>query len=336
MEKMTKEMLQQLENAATERRESIRKSKDDCHISGTAYYVSADGDDTADGLHPTRAWKTLDRVNAAPMQPGDGVLFCRGDVFRGGIDAKAGVTYAAYGVGEKPRLYGWSRDLADPSLWEIADAEQHIWKYTEPILDAGTLVMNGGEAWCRKLIPSYIQGRFVCREDETEFAKKEAEEISKLRKIVNGGKNRLVSAKNGFLAIDFDTDLVAIHDVARCMITPEMITNVVKDAIKFGAASASSLVVDTVKRIDDEGFIVRTENRSELRLAGTPQIFCKESYGRAILSADEDDLTLTDDNSLMERVGTRIFLTDVGATNIKITRAEDIPYCEYLIERGEK
>ena len=147
----------------------------------------------------------------------------------------------------------------------------------------------------------------VCREDETEFAKKEAEGISKLRKIVNGGKNRLVSAKNGFLAIDFDTDLVAIHDVARCMITPEMITNVVKDAIKFGAASASSLVVDTVKRIDDEGFIVGTENRSELRLAGTPQIFCKESYGRAILSADEDDLTLTDDNSLMERVGTRIF-----------------------------
>ena len=46
-------------------------------------------------------------------------------------------------------------------------AEKHIWKLNEPILDCGTLVFNGGEAHCRKLIPSYIEGRFVCRDDES-------------------------------------------------------------------------------------------------------------------------------------------------------------------------
>ncbi len=167
MKQTTDGLLRQLEENATVRCQEIKNSKDACCIAGTVYYVSADGDDEADGLHPARAWKTLDKVNEAALQPGDGVLFCRGDIFRGSIVARAGVTYAAYGEGEKPRLYGWSRDLADPSLWVLSDAEHHIWQLAEPILDAGTLVMNGGETWCRKLIPSYIHGRFVCREEES-------------------------------------------------------------------------------------------------------------------------------------------------------------------------
>jgi hypothetical protein len=94
------------------------------------------------------------------------VCFKRGDLFRGFVNAQEGITYAAYGVGEKPKFYGWDKSLAEESLWELYDAEHHIWKMREKILDCGTLVFNEGEAHSRKLIPSYIQGRFVCREDE--------------------------------------------------------------------------------------------------------------------------------------------------------------------------
>lgn len=163
----TKEFLDQLEELSAERREAIRNAKDELVITGVTYYVSADGDDDADGKTPETAWKTPARVSAAELCRGDGVRFRRGDVFRGTVKTKPGVTYCAYGVGEKPKLYGWDRDLADPALWTLTDAEHHIWRYNEPILDCGTLVFNHGEAHCRKLIPSYINSKFVCRDDES-------------------------------------------------------------------------------------------------------------------------------------------------------------------------
>jgi len=83
------------------------------------------------------------------------------------VRTRPGVSYGAFGTGCKPRLYGWDKDLADPALWTLADADHHIWKMNEKILDPGTLVFNEGEEHCRKLIPSYIDGRFVCRDDES-------------------------------------------------------------------------------------------------------------------------------------------------------------------------
>ncbi|MBR6766839.1 MAG: hypothetical protein IKM02_02695, partial [Clostridia bacterium] len=107
------------------------------------------------------------KVSSAVLQAGDGVLFRRGDLFRGAVHAQAGVSYGAYGTGAKPRLYGWDKDLADPSLWTLYDETHHIWKMNEKILDPGTLVFNEGTAHCRKLIPSFIGGVFVCRNDES-------------------------------------------------------------------------------------------------------------------------------------------------------------------------
>lgn len=149
------------------RKTEILNASDTLEIRGTTYYVSEDGDDANDGLTEARAWRTLARVSEAALLPGDGVRFRRGDLFRGSLRTKPGVTYAAYGQGPKPKLYGWDKSLADPKLWELVDAAHHIWHLTEPILDCGTLVFNDGEAHCRKLIPSYRDGKFVCREDES-------------------------------------------------------------------------------------------------------------------------------------------------------------------------
>jgi len=162
-----REYLQQIETLSEQRRQDILQAADDLRIPGKIFYVSEDGKDDNDGCSPEQAWKTLEKVSAAPLHEGDGVLFRRGDVFRGWVKTRPGVSYGAYGSGEKPRLYGWDRNLADAALWEPADAEHHIWHLTEKILDPGTLVFNEGEAHSIKLIPSYIQGRFVCRNDES-------------------------------------------------------------------------------------------------------------------------------------------------------------------------
>ena len=134
---------------------------------GTVYYVSNSGDDDNDGKTPQTAWKTLERVSKAYLYEGDAVLFKRGDLFRGNIKAKSGVTYSAYGEGDKPKLYGGCKSLADPKLWELYNEEYNIWKCKEKMLDSGTIVFNDGEAHSRKLIPSYRDLQFVCREDES-------------------------------------------------------------------------------------------------------------------------------------------------------------------------
>ena len=167
MIKATDAFLKEVDALCDARKQEILNAKDEITIHGTAYYVSNDGDDANDGKSPETAWKSLAKVTEAALCEGDGVFFRRGDLFRGFIKAQAGVTYGAFGEGEKPKLYGWDKSLADASLWELYDAEHHIWKLTEKILDAGTLVFNEGETHCRKLIPSYIGGQFVCRDDES-------------------------------------------------------------------------------------------------------------------------------------------------------------------------
>lgn len=170
MRENDKKALITIDRLAAQRKEEILHSKDEVFLTGTAYYVSADGDDKADGKTPQTAWKTLKKVSSADLQAGDGVFFNRGDVFRGYVRAQAGVTYAAYGEGDKPKFYGWDKNLADKSLWILYDEKRCIWRLREAILDCGTLVFNGGEKHAKKLIPSYMGGRFVHRDaPEREF-----------------------------------------------------------------------------------------------------------------------------------------------------------------------
>ena len=154
--------------------------------------------------------------------------------------------------------------------------------------------------------------------------------------LVSGGNTRAQSAKNGFMAIGEKTDFVAIHDCARCLITPDMIDSVIKVAFEKGAATAACKVTDTVKLVDDNRRIISTIPREKVYRAQTPQVFSKDLYQKALLNAaDKLDLA-TDDNMLVEEIGGRIECVDLGAYNIKITVAEDIPFAEFILkQRGE-
>ena len=138
MKRATDSFLREIEMMAQIRKHQILNAADAQNVRGCTYYVSNQGDDANDGKSPASAWQTLARVSEATLSPGDAVFFCRGDLFRGYLKTAPGVTYAAYGEGEKPRFYGWEKDLADPALWELSDAAHHIWHLKEKILDCGT------------------------------------------------------------------------------------------------------------------------------------------------------------------------------------------------------
>ena len=113
---------------------------------GTAYYISNDGDDRAAGTSPDTAWATIGRLNEADLNYGDAVFFRRGDVWRAAqVESWPGVTYSAYGEGEKPGLYGSVENGGGAekwSLWYEGEDGRKIWIYYQPMLDCGAIALT--------------------------------------------------------------------------------------------------------------------------------------------------------------------------------------------------
>ena len=133
--------------AATDKRiEEIRNAPNmEIPEDATVYYVSEYGDDENDGLTEDTAWLTLDKVNAVYLTPGTYVCFQRGSTWRGYLNAQPGVTYTAYGEGDKPILMASPENGADPDMWEETEYE-NVWKYkTKFDLDVGCIIFNEGE-----------------------------------------------------------------------------------------------------------------------------------------------------------------------------------------------
>lgn len=131
-------------------RNKILNSKDSLKVSGTKYYISSkSGNDDNDGLTPQTAWQTADAatLNSFLFKPGDAVLFERGCVFRttSQIFCKTGVSYGAYGTGEKPVIYGSVRNYSYPGLWTPSN-KKNVWKMTVILEDAGIIVFEHGKA----------------------------------------------------------------------------------------------------------------------------------------------------------------------------------------------
>ena len=176
----------------------------------------------------------------------------------------------------------------------------------------------------------------VIKDGEEDFAKAETVGITKLYRIVTGGKTRAESARLGFYAIPENADFVAIHDAARCLVTPSNISAVISDAVTHGAATAATAASDTVKIVTLDGFVSDTPDRSLVMLAATPQIFKTDIYKSALAASASDDVTVTDDNMLVERAGFKVYCTETGKENIKITHAGDVEYAELILRRREK
>lgn len=173
----------------------------------------------------------------------------------------------------------------------------------------------------------------VSHSEDIQLVKNELLSINKPVKVVLGGKTRAESARNGFEAVSEFARFVAIHDAARCLITPEEIEIVIEIAVQHGAASAVMPVSDTVKEVDEQGRIKATIPRENLRRAATPQIFLKDLYKLALDNSDVEDMTITDDNILLERIGVDVYTVNTSCDNIKITTSEDLDIASAILKK---
>lgn len=182
-----------------------------------------------------------------------------------------------------------------------------------------------------KLVSSIIL--VVRAEDIGAFDKTVLAKYPKISSVIAGGNSRAESAKNGFLIVPKETEFVAIHDAARCLITSENIGKIILSAFEYGAATAASPVTDTLKLMGSDGMISATVSRVGLYRAETPQVFSAEKY-RAALAAYSGKLEdITDDNMLFENIGEKIFPVMTGGENIKITTERDLEYAEFVLRK---
>jgi 2-C-methyl-D-erythritol 4-phosphate cytidylyltransferase len=149
-----------------------------------------------------------------------------------------------------------------------------------------------------------------------------------------GGATRQQSAKLGLEKVGSDADLVMIHDGAR----PFASTSLIDRCVGF-AADKEAVVVglparDTIKIVSQEGRIQSTPERSSLWEIQTPQVFKRELIIQAHERAEQEDVEVTDDAMLVERLGKAVFVVEGERTNFKITVPEDVWLAEALLRDG--
>jgi 2-C-methyl-D-erythritol 4-phosphate cytidylyltransferase len=155
--------------------------------------------------------------------------------------------------------------------------------------------------------------------------------LQKVSKVVEGGATRAESVRNGLGMVRNETAVVAVHDGARPLVTPEEIDATISKAAEFGAACLVAPVTDTIKTIRG-GEIAATLDRTHLRRALTPQAFRIEVL-RAAFEAVALDESVSDECYLVEKLGHPISIIEGSSRNIKITHPDDLLIAQRFLER---
>ncbi|MEI6100282.1 MAG: 2-C-methyl-D-erythritol 4-phosphate cytidylyltransferase [Eubacteriales bacterium] len=171
----------------------------------------------------------------------------------------------------------------------------------------------------------------VCREEDAGIIQsKLSRYVPDMRFLIaTGGSERQYSVENALALLDEDTDIVSVHDAARCFVTTHIIQDCVASAIRLGSGVAAVRAVDTIKKVDGKR-VVETLNRDELVLVQTPQVFSRDLLIQAHQKAKEDGVLGTDDSFLVERLGQQVFVVNGSANNIKITTPTDLSIGEKI------
>ena len=155
--------------------------------------------------------------------------------------------------------------------------------------------------------------------------------IQKPVKVVRGGDSREESVLRAALEADPRTELLAVQDGARPLVTPALIDAVAEKAARCNAAAPAVPVKDTIK-VAADGTVRETLDRSTLRAIQTPQIFEADLLKAALQFALEAGAELTDDCSAVERLGKVVDLVEGDEANLKSTTPLDMTIAAALLQ----
>ena len=139
-----------------------------------------------------------------------------------------------------------------------------------------------------------------------------------------GGDTRQESVSRGLAALPADAAGVLIHDGARCLVDPALLSRCAEAVLAGRAVIAATPVTDTIKQVDGSGTITATPDRSALWAAQTPQGFPVERLRQAHATASAEGWSVTDDAALFERLAWPVQVLEAPPSNIKLTTPFDL------------
>lgn len=146
-------------------------------------------------------------------------------------------------------------------------------------------------------------------------------------KIIAGGDTRFHSVQCGLKEIK-DESVVFVHDAVRCLVSVPLIHRCYKNAVEHGSAIPAVAATDSIRIVNHTHHTVA--KREDVRIIQTPQTF----LSKILLPAFKQDYSeaFTDEATVVEASGTRVYLTEGEYDNIKITRPVDMMIAERILE----
>lgn len=144
--------------------------------------------------------------------------------------------------------------------------------------------------------------------------------------ITTGGETRFHSVQNG-LALITEPAIVFVHDGVRCLVSSDLIKRCYEQAVEKGSAIPAVAATDSIRIVNGENHSVA--DRNKVRIIQTPQTFRSEILLTAFHTAY--DASFTDEATVVEANGKKVFLIDGEYENIKITRPADLLVAEQII-----
>lgn len=152
--------------------------------------------------------------------------------------------------------------------------------------------------------------------------------------FVAGGPRRQDSVRMGVeKAAEGGAETVIVHDAARPLVHPDDVRGVLLALGDADGAILSIPVPDTVKRTAQDGSVIGTVSRDDLRLAQTPQVFHVASLVEAWKRVDPAR-EWTDESALLELAGMKVRSVVSGHPNPKLTTGADLRLLRALLRSG--
>lgn len=146
--------------------------------------------------------------------------------------------------------------------------------------------------------------------------------------ITKGGSTRFHSVQNGLKLIKEEC-IVFVHDGVRCLISKNLIKKCYDQTVELGNAVPALTATDSIRIIDDNG-LNTIADRNKIKIIQTPQTFKSSIILKAFQQQYND--SFTDEATVVESGGIKIYLIEGEHNNFKITRPSDLAVAEQLIE----
>ncbi len=162
--------------------------------------------------------------------------------------------------------------------------------------------------------------------------------IGKAVSFIAGGQTRRDSVGNCLKELSGQTDLVLIHDAVRPFISQALISRLIREVKRSRAvicgvpvkATIKSVKVSKYQGVKEEFIVEKTIDRKKLWEIQTPQVFAKDLLLAAYKRYGES--LVTDDASLVEKMGQKVKVIEGSYSNIKITTPEDLILAKAILE----